>query len=74
VRLADGEGEAVSSYINHRHMVPLAKGGCCEYESHSWEDFTAARLEWLYGEGREKTPQARADLAAWNALGQRVAA
>lgn len=63
----------MSSYIDHVHFHP-AGFGTAEGELvpvHSWWDFTLARLEWLYGEGRTNTSESFADIAAWNRLGQR---
>jgi hypothetical protein len=60
----------MSSYIDHygdgrKRPPPLL---------HSWTEFTAARLAWLYGPGREDTAESRADRAAWERLGGRRAA
>lgn len=64
----------MSSYIDHYKP----RGGHPRHDGahivHSWADFTAARLEWLYGPGRADTPQARADVENWNRLGRKVAA
>lgn len=58
----------MSSYIDH-YRLP-AKGELGWQLAYSWTEATAARLCWLYGEGRANTWQAKADLAAWNALGE----
>jgi len=41
-----------------------------------WADYTADRLEWLYGpqHAKKRARATWADIAAWNALGTRDAA
>ena len=63
----------MSTYIDTA-VVPNPRGGADLQDGHCWWDFTLARLDWLYGEGRELTPRALEDIAAWNSLGQRDAA
>lgn len=43
---------------------------------HSWDRYTHSRLAWLYGPGWfiERRAETEADLARWNALGNRSAA
>lgn len=59
----------MSSYIDTK-----PGHGAQPIDVHSWADFTAQRLAWLYGEGRSETPEARADTARWQNLGRRAAA
>jgi hypothetical protein len=63
------------TYIDHTESRIVTPGaGRVSVVVHSWDAFTSARLEWLYGECRRQTPQAQADLASWNKLGRREAA
>ena len=72
----------MSSYIDHKETRAVLydigdgkKASVLEPMTiHSWADFTASRLEWLYGPGRADTPQARADVENWNRLGRTVSA
>ncbi len=64
---------ARSSYIDHRPH-PGTEGVDPREVIFSWDHFTRRRLDWLYGPGRASTPEAKADLEAWNALGRKAAA
>lgn len=65
------------SYRDHKRCVPGWEG---PVTIHSWQEFTARRLEWLYGRERAadiaagRDPATNTDLAAWDRLGQRRAA
>ena len=58
---------ARSSYIDNGPI------GFDRTSTHSWEDFTDARLAWLYGSQDRSAAQA-ADLMAWMRLGRRAQA
>lgn len=62
------------TYIDTKGVPSAQNPSIWLAEPHSWADFTAARLEWLYGPGRADTPPARADVENWNRLGRKVAA
>lgn len=62
----------MSSYLTHHR--PPRDGEFGWQISHSWSEFTQARLDWLYGPGRSETPESKADIAAWRQLGRRAAA
>ncbi len=64
----------MNSYIDH-HRAPR-EGEMGWQIRHSWADFTARRLSWLYGplHATERAALTAADLAAWRTLGQRSAA
>lgn len=59
----------MSTYIDSGSQPARELYSTPEEPGQSWSAYTTARLNWLYGPGRAETPQARADLAAWNALG-----
>lgn len=58
------------TYIDSAPLTGALHGGEDD-AGHSWADFTRARMDWLYGAGRAASPQAQADVAAWNRLGDR---
>lgn len=58
------------TYIDH-YEARAAKGRGGDFErvcTHSWAEFTAKRLAWLYPD-QDRSTQQQADLAAWNRLG-----
>lgn len=59
----------MSSYIDSGTQRARALYNAPDEPGQTWSAFTEARLNWRYGPGRANTPQARADLAAWKALG-----
>lgn len=62
------------SYIDHSHGPD--GGDHPHLITHSWAEFTARRLRWLYGDGQsvERRAATTADLSAWRQLGSRRAA
>lgn len=63
----------MSSYLDHATVEN--NGAFYEREvTHSWGEYTRDRLTWLYGPGRRNSPEALADVAAWNRLGSGRAA
>lgn len=61
------------TYLNTTWWEPNAS----EPSYHDWSEFTRRRLIWLYGQERAdrvragKDEATNADIARWNALGQR---
>lgn len=61
------------TYIDHRPEPRYVRGRAPNFDvSHSWQEFTEARLRWLYGERHmmERRATTAADLVAWNNLGR----
>lgn len=59
----------MSTYKDHYRLPEGGEVGMiC---THSWADFTAARLAWLYGDkhAAKRAAKTAADLASWNRLG-----
>jgi hypothetical protein len=59
------------TYIDTRARKTSLGGGYYGDEDHSWVEFTADRLCWLYGPNfaAERAAMTEADLAAWRRLG-----
>jgi hypothetical protein len=66
----------MSSYIDTRARKTSLGGGYYGDEAHSWADFTADRLCWLYGPNfvAERAAQTHADLTAWARVGSKRSA
>lgn len=66
----------MSSYIDHYRKSGGLPNRDGSHIIHSWDAFTKARLEWLYGPDQQaaRAVQTQSDLSAWRNLGRRAAA
>lgn len=62
------------TYLDHHAAVEGREGVDARAITHSWVEFTRARLAWLYGEARAgaiiagEDPATNADLASWSVV------